>query len=416
MPRINDHYLELAGAYLFPEIDRRVNEYLAAAPEMRERLIRCGIGDVTEPLPPSVVSALHTAVDEMADAATFRGYGPPLGYDFLREAIVEHDFAARGLDIGADEIFISDGSKTDCGAILDILAGDGANRVAIPNPVYPVYLDTNVMVGNTGALGEDGRYADLVELPCTAANDFIPDLPAAPVDVVYLCYPNNPTGGMIDRERLARWVAWALEHDALIIYDVAYNAFIQDESLPRSIYEIDGARRCAIESHSFSKNGGFTGLRCGYTVCPKELTGTTKSGERVALGSLWARRWSTKSNSVAYVVQRAAAALYSDEGQRDVARLVDHYMGNARVLREACTALGLTVYGGTNAPYVWVACPDGVDSWSMFDRLLADAQVVSTPGAGFGRCGEGYVRISAFNTRANVEEVGRRLAAEVAIR
>ncbi|MEM7230119.1 MAG: LL-diaminopimelate aminotransferase [Planctomycetota bacterium] len=407
MTRINEHYLKLAGGYLFPEITRRVDAYIADAPTHADRIIKCGIGDVTEPLPDAVRRAMHEAVDELGDRSTFKGYGPPLGHTFVRDAIAEHDFAAHGLDIGADEVFLSDGSKGDCGAVLDILGHD--NRIAITDPVYPVYVDTNVMVGHTGGLQDDSRYDGLVYLPCTPANGFVPDIPDAPLDLIYLCYPNNPTGGMITRDKLAAWVEYAIGHDAIILYDVAYQAFIRDASLPRSIYEIDGAKRCAMEFHSFSKNGGFTGTRCGYTICPKELTGTTADGQRVPLHDLWSRRWSTKSNGVSWVVQRGAAAVYSDEGRAQVADLVDFYMQNAAMLRVGCASLGLEVYGGEHAPYVWVACPDGVDSWQMFDRMLHEAQVVVTPGVGFGSCGEGFFRISAFNSRENVEEVVRRL-------
>ncbi|MHC5022915.1 MAG: LL-diaminopimelate aminotransferase [Planctomycetota bacterium] len=409
MARLNDHYLKLRGAYLFPEIARRVDAWSASHPDAAGRLIRCGIGDVTEPLPLAVRDAMHRAVDEMGVRETFRGYGPPLGYDFLREAIADADFAARGLDITPDEIVISDGSKTDCGAVLDIL-GPG-NRIGITDPVYPVYVDTNVMAGHTGPARDDGSYEGLTYLPCTAANGFVPDIPDQPLDVVYLCFPNNPTGAMISRAKLEAWVAWALRHEALILYDVAYQAFIRDADVPRSIYEIDGAERCAMEFHSFSKNGGFTGVRCGYTVCPKALEGTTAGGDRAPLLDLWARRWSTKSNSVGYVVQRGAEALYADDGRAQVGQLIDQYLGNAAILRAGCARLGLTVHGGVNAPYVWVGCSDGVSSWAMFDRLLDEANVIVTPGVGFGRCGEGYFRISAFNTRPNVEEVVRRLEA-----
>ncbi|MCA9296419.1 MAG: LL-diaminopimelate aminotransferase, partial [Phycisphaerales bacterium] len=350
--------------------------------------------------------------DDLGAHATFHGYGPPTGYDFIREPIAEHDFRAHGLNIAADEIFLSDGSKGDCGAVLDILGDD--NRIAITDPVYPVYVDTNVMAGHTGVRDEIGRYDGLMYLPCTPENGFVPDVPDASVpapDLIYLCYPNNPTGGMITREMLAAWVAYALKHDSIIFYDVAYQAFIRDPELPRSIYEIDGAERCAMEFHSFSKNGGFTGTRCGYTVCPKALHATTRDGRRVPLRGLWNRRWSTKSNGVSYVIQRGAAALYTEDGRAQVQQLVDFYMGNATLLRDGFTAMGLDVHGGEHAPYVWVACPDGVDSWRMFERMLHEANVIITPGVGFGSCGEGFFRISAFNTRANVEEVVRRLRA-----
>lgn len=415
MTYANEHYLKLAGGYLFPEIARRVSDFEQKHPDQAARVIRCGIGDVTEPLAPAVLDAMHRAVDDMGRRETFHGYGPPLGYGFLREAIAKWDFAEHGLDITSEEVFISDGSKTDCGAILDIMATgpDSGNRIGITDPVYPVYMDTNVMVGHTGPAKDDGSYDGVTYLPCTVENGFVPDIPDAGLDLIYLCYPNNPTGGMITRAQLEAWVAYARANDAIILYDVAYQAYIRDADAPRSIYEVDRARECAIEFHSFSKNGGFTGVRCGYTVVPKELTAQTKSGERVALHGLWARRWSTKSNSVAYVIQRAAEAVYSDEGRPQIAALVDHYMKNARLLREGCEAIGLRVYGGVNAPYVWVACPDGVDSWGMFDRMLEQSNVVTTPGVGFGRCGEGFFRISAFNSRENVEEVVRRLKASV---
>ncbi|NNF42804.1 MAG: LL-diaminopimelate aminotransferase [Phycisphaerales bacterium] len=409
MASLNDHYLKLAGAYLFPEIDRRVGAFLERHPEAATRLIRCGIGDVTEPLPRSVIAAMHAALDEMGERSTFRGYGPPLGYSFLREAIAAGDFADHGLDISPEEIFVSDGSKSDCGAILDIL-GDG-NRFGVPDPVYPVYVDTNVMAGNTGPRRDDGRYEGLAYLPCTADNGFVPEVPDTPLDVIYLCFPNNPTGGMITRPQLRAWVDYALRHDAIILYDVAYQAYVRDADAPRSIYEIDGARRCAMEFHSFSKSGGFTGVRCGYTVCPRELQARTRDGEPRPLHGLWARRWSTKSNSVGYVVQRGAEALFGADGRREVATLVEHYLGNATLLREGCAKRGMDVFGGTNAPYVWVRCPDGRSSWETFDWMLEEAGVIITPGVGFGQCGEGYFRISAFNTRDNVEQVVDRLGA-----
>jgi LL-diaminopimelate aminotransferase len=409
MAFVNENYLKLQSGYLFPEIARRVEAFASAHPDKAKRIIRCGIGDVTEPLPPAVIEAMHRATDELGRRETFRGYPPPTGYEFLRNAIVKTDFHDRGVKIDADEIFISDGSKGDCSAALDIL-GEG-NQIGITDPVYPVYVDSNVMAGNTGPALAEGGYAGLHYLPCTPANGFVPDLPREKLDVIYLCYPNNPTGAMIDREQLGAWVRYALKHNAIILYDVAYKAYIQDQSLPRSIYEIDGARTCAMEFHSFSKDGGFTGVRCGYTVCPKELAAFTRDGKRIPLHGLWHRRWSTKSNGVSYVVQRAAEALYSHAGRSQIAQLIDHYMTNARILREGCRAIGLEVHGGENAPYVWVACPDGLGSWQMFDRMLSDANVVITPGAGFGRHGEGFFRISAFNSRANVEEVVKRMKA-----
>jgi LL-diaminopimelate aminotransferase len=415
MAHVNEHYLKLAGAYLFPEIERRVQAYLADHADASDQIIRCGIGDVTEPLPGAVIDAMHGAVDEMARAETFRGYGPPTGYPFLREAIARGDFAEHGLDISPEEIFISDGSKTDCGAVLDILGHD--NRIGIGDPVYPVYVDSNVMAGHTGPAREDGGYEGLVYLPCTAENGFVPDLPQPAddkLDLIYLCYPNNPTGGMISRAQLQAWVEYALANDAIIFYDAAYQHYLRDESAPWSIYEIDGARRCAMELHSFSKNGGFTGVRCGYTVCPRELAAMTKGGEAVPLHRLWTRRWATKANSVGYVVQRAAEAIYSEAGRTQIKALIDRYLENARLLREGCEAIGLRAWGGANSPYVWVACLDGLSSWQMFDRMLEEARVIVTPGVGFGRCGEGYIRISAFNTRANVLEVVKRMHALIA--
>lgn len=404
---INENFLKLKAGYLFPEIGRRVTAWTEANPEKTAKLIRCGIGDVTEPLPQAVRDAMHAAVDEQGERATFRGYGPEQGYDFLREAIVENQF--DGLNISADEVFISDGSKCDTGNILDIF-GQG-NKIAITDPVYPVYVDTNVMAGNTGEADENGAYEGLIYLPCTAENGFVPAIPDQKADLIYLCYPNNPTGTTATREQLEAWVAYAKANDAIILYDAAYEAFVQDSSVPRSIFEIEGAHECAIEFRSFSKNGGFTGVRCAYTVIPKTLTVTTSKGEEISLHSLWNRRHATKFNGASYPVQRGAAAVFSPEGKAQVSALIEHYMGNAALLRKACQEAGLTVFGGENAPYVWVQCPEGVDSWGMFDKMLEEAQVVITPGAGFGAAGEGYFRISSFNTRENVEEVCRRIAA-----
>lgn len=407
MARINDHFLKLKAGYLFPEIGRRVRAFTESEPEKAKNLIRCGIGDVTEPLPGAAREAMKLAIDELAARETFRGYGPEQGYEFLRKAIADNAYA--GLGIEADEIFVSDGSKCDTGNILDIF-GQGI-KVAITDPVYPVYVDTNVMAGNTGAGDESGQYAGLVYLPCTAENNFEPALPEEKVDLIYLCYPNNPTGTVATRGQLEKWVAYAKANDAIILYDAAYEAFIQGSEVPKSIYEIDGARECALEFRSFSKNGGFTGVRCAFTVVPKSVTGENASGERVPLHGLWSRRHSTKFNGVSYPVQRAAEAIYSVEGKVEVSKLVKHYMGNAALLRTACEEAGLAVYGGEHSPYVWVACPKGIDSWGMFDKMLTEAQVVITPGAGFGAAGEGYFRISAFNSRENVEEVCRRLKA-----
>ena len=415
MALINDHYLKLSAGYLFPEIARRVGAFAEANPALAKEIIRCGIGDVTEPLPAVAVDAMAEGVRELAARETFRGYGPATGYDFVREAICKVDFRDRGIGIAPDEIFLSDGSKPDASAFLEIMASgtaaQGGNRIAVCDPVYPVYVDTNVMQGNTGAALPGGGYEGLTYLAGTPANGFVPEPPTQPVDVAYLCFPNNPTGAVITRAQLTRWVEWALANDALLCYDVAYEAYVQDPSLPRSVYEIPGADRCAVEFRSYSKNGGFTGVRAGYTVVPKAVEGRTRGGERVPLHRLWMRRWATCSNGVSWPVQKAVAALCTPEGQRQMQGLVDFYMGNARILREACAAQGLRVWGGEHAPYVWVQCPTGMGSWEAFDALLTRARLVVTPGAGFGRHGEGFFRISAFNSRANVVEAGRRLAA-----
>jgi LL-diaminopimelate aminotransferase len=373
------------------------------------RLIRCGIGDVTEALPAACTEALHAAVDEMADRETFKGYGPEHGYDFLREAVSENDFHARGINVNADEIFVSDGAKCDTANILDILGHQ--NRIAITDPVYPVYLDTNVMAGHTDDADDAGQYGGIIYLPCTAENNFVPATPNEKADIIYLCYPNNPTGATATREQLAGWVAYAKENNALILFDAAYEAFIQDTEIPHSIYEIDGARECAIEFRSFSKNAGFTGTRCAFTVIPKELTGTDAEGNAHSLHALWSRRTATKFNGTSYLIQKAAEAVYSDAGKTQVQELITHYMGNAKILREAAIAAGLEVFGGTNAPYIWLKTPNGASSWDIFDRVLNEAAVVITPGAGFGNAGEGYFRISAFNSRANAEEVAERIGA-----
>ncbi len=410
MAAINSNFLKLKAGYLFPEIARRVKAYSEANPDKATRIIRCGIGDVTEPLPSAVVKAMHEGVDEMACRETFKGYGPEQGYEFLRQAIVDNQFADLG--ISADEVFISDGSKCDTGNILDIF-GKG-NTIAITDPVYPVYVDTNVMAGNTGDSDENGAYAGLLYLPCNAANGFVADVPEKKADIIYLCFPNNPTGAVATRPQLEAWVAYAKANDAVILFDAAYEAFIQDPAIPRSIFEIEGARDCAIEFRSFSKNGGFTGVRCAYVVIPKSVTGKADDGTRVPFHQLWSRRHSTKFNGASYPVQKAAAAVFSEEGKQQVSALISNYMGNAKLLREAAKAAGLPVFGGENAPYVWVGCPAGLSSWDMFDKMLGEAQVVITPGSGFGSAGEGYFRISAFNSRANVEEVCRRLKSLVA--
>jgi LL-diaminopimelate aminotransferase len=406
MALLNEHYLKLKAGYLFPEIARRVRQFGETNPGHGKSLIRCGIGDVTEPLPPAVIEALHRAVDELKHQETFRGYGPEQGYEFLRHAIAENDYRKRGISIGDDEIFVSDGSKCDCGNILDIF-GD-QNRIAVVDPVYPVYVDTNVMAGHTGPADLSGAYEGLVYLACTKENGFVPELPREHVDLIYLCFPNNPTGAVATREQLEGWVKYALSEGAIILYDAAYEAYISDPEIPHSIYELPGALDCAIEFRSFSKNGGFTGVRCAFTVLPKSLLGLTPSGEKKSLHPLWNRRFSTKFNGVSYPVQRAAEAIYSEEGQDQVRDLINGYLGNAEILAESLRSTGLEVFGGKNAPYIWVAVPPGYNSWQVFDKMLQDIQVVITPGVGFGAQGEGYFRVSAFNSPENAREVGRR--------
>ncbi|AOS43607.1 LL-diaminopimelate aminotransferase [Lacunisphaera limnophila] len=404
MIRLNENYSKLKASYLFADIAKRVNAYVAAHPD--KPVIRLGIGDVTEPLPPVCVEALHAATDEMANRATFKGYGPEQGYAFLREAIAQHDYAARGCEISADEIFISDGSKCDCGNIQEIFATDV--RLAIPDPVYPVYVDTNVMAGRTGA-NVDGRYQGITYLDCTPANGYVPAIPGVATDLIYLCFPNNPTGAVATREQLAAWVAYAKANKAIILFDSAYEAYIRDPQIPRSIFEIPGAREVAIEFRSFSKTAGFTGTRCAYTVVPKSLMAYDAAGAAHPVHALWNRRHTTKFNGVAYPIQKAAAAIYTPAGKQQTGDLINFYLANAKLIREAMTKLGFTCIGGDNAPYIWVNT--GRDSWEFFDLLLNKAQVVCTPGAGFGKCGEGHVRISAFNSRANVETALARIAA-----
>jgi len=405
--RINDNYQKLRAGYLFPEIGRRVRAFTQAHPQAQ--VIRLGIGDVTEPLAPSIVTAMHAAVDEMARRETFRGYGPEQGYDFLIEAIRQHDYKARGVDIAADEIFVSDGSKCDSGNLQEIFAGDAV--IAVSDPVYPVYVDSNVMAGRTGPLGDDGRYSGIVYLPATADNGFVPDPPAddAKVDLAYLCSPNNPTGAVATREQLARWVAWARRTGAVIAFDAAYEAYIRDPSLPRTIYEIEGAKECAVELRSFSKRAGFTGVRCAFMVVPKALSGANARGERVPLNPLWSRRHTTKFNGPSYIVQRGAAAVYTPDGLAETGAQIDFYMENARIVRDGLSGAGFRVFGGVHAPYIWLQTPGGMPSWDFFDKLLTEAHLVGTPGAGFGPSGEGYFRLSAFNSRSNVEEAVTRI-------
>jgi LL-diaminopimelate aminotransferase len=407
MAYLNENYLKLQAGYLFPEIARRVREFSDANSDAAKRLIYCGIGDVTEPLPRAAIDAMKRAVDELSVRETFRGYGPYQGYEFLRSKIAQQDYRDRGIEIADDEIFLSDGSKSDCAFILDIL-GD-QNKIAITDPVYPVYVDTNVMAGHTGAARKDGGYEGIIYLACRAENKFVPEPPNEQADLVYLCFPNNPTGAVASCEQLTRWVEYAREHEALLLFDAAYEGYISDPQIPHSIFEIPGALECAVEFRSFSKTGGFTGVRCGFTVMSKSLLGRTEAGKKMPLHPLWLRRWSTKANSVSYPVQRGAEALYNAEGRNQVRTLIDHYMGNARILSDAAKKIGLEVFGGTNAPYIWVQTPAGLTSWETFDRMLNEINVVITPGSGFGCHGEGYIRISAFNSRENAEEVACRL-------
>lgn len=406
MATINDNYLKLKAGYLFPEIARRVNEFAKSNPDAS--IIRLGIGDVTEPLPEACRTAMIQAVEDMGDRSLFKGYGPEQGYEWLREAIAKNDFQSRGCEIDASEIFISDGSKCDCGNILDIFGSN--NTIAVTDPVYPVYVDTNVMAGHTGDANERGEYGGLVYLPINAANDFTAQIPTQKVDLIYLCFPNNPTGAVATKEHLQAWVSYAKAHGSIIFFDAAYEAFITDPSLPHSIYEIEGARDCAIEFRSFSKNAGFTGTRCALTVVPKTLTGKAADGSDIELWKLWNRRQSTKFNGVSYIVQRGAEAVYSPAGKAQIQELVGFYMKNAQIIRDRLSAAGLQVYGGVNAPYVWVQTPDGLSSWDFFDKLLHNCNVVGTPGSGFGAAGEGYFRISAFNSRANVEAAMDRIS------
>ena len=385
--KINDHYMNLASNYLFADIAKKVQAFKAENPEAE--VISLGIGDVTQPLCPAVVEALHKAADEMGQSATFRGYGPERGYDFLRNAIVENDYRARGIDVDADEVFVSDGAKSDTGNFQELLSEDCV--VAVTDPVYPVYVDSNIMAGRR-----------IVKLPCTAENGFVPAFPQEHVDVIYLCYPNNPTGTTLNKEQLKAWVDYALQHDALIFYDAAYEAFIQSKDVPHSIYEIPGAKECAVEFHSFSKTAGFTGVRCGYTIVPKTLP--------VPLNQLWSRRQCTKFNGTSYISQRAAEAIYTPEGKQQIRTTISYYMQNAKLMRETLTQMGFTVYGGTDAPYIWVKTPKGMTSWEFFDWMLHSAHVVCTPGAGFGPSGEGSVRLTAFGTHENTEKALRRMA------
>lgn len=405
MATINDNYLKLKAGYLFPEIARRVNA--SAQANSNAKIIRLGIGDVTEPLPEACRAAMIKAVEEMGDRATFQGYGPEQGYAWLREKIAAQDFQARGCEVDASEIFISDGSKCDTGNILDIFGSN--NIIAVTDPVYPVYVDTNVMAGNTGNVNDKGEFEGLVYLPITAENNFTAEIPTQKVDLIYLCFPNNPTGAVATKEHLKAWVDYARANNAIIFFDAAYEAFITNPEIPHSIYEIEGARECAIEFRSFSKNAGFTGTRCALTVVPKTLTAKAADNSDVELWKLWNRRQTTKFNGVSYIVQRGAEAVYSESGAAQTKALVKFYLENAKIIREKLTAAGLAVYGGVDAPYVWVKTPNGLSSWDFFDKLLHTCNVVGTPGSGFGAAGEGYFRISAFNSRENVEEAMQRI-------
>jgi LL-diaminopimelate aminotransferase len=407
MIRINENYLKLRAGYLFPEIGRRVRAFKQEHPQAR--VISMGIGDVTQPLAPAVIEAMHKAVDEMGRKETFHGYEDSgIGYEFLRKAIVENDFGLRGVSVDLDEVFVSDGAKSDTGNMQEIFGVN--NIVAVADPVYPVYVDTNVMAGRTGSAGDEGQYAGIVYMPAVAENGFVPAPPAMPVDMVYLCFPNNPTGSVATRAELAQWVQYARENKAVILFDAAYEAYISDPAIPHSIYEIEGAKEVAIEFRSCSKTAGFTGVRCAYSVVPKQLKAYTKDGKPVDVNPIWKRRHCTKFNGVSYITQVGAAAIFSPEGKKQVQQTIDSYMANAATIRKGLTKLGYKVYGGVNAPYIWVRMPKGVGSWQFFDRLLNEANVVCTPGAGFGPAGEGYVRLTAFGQPENVKEALDRLA------
>ncbi len=406
MALVNEHYLKLPGSYLFSDVAKRVNAFKAQHPQVR--VISLGIGDVTQPLCPAVIEAMHKATDEMAVKASFHGYGPEHGYDFLRDAILRNDFLSRGIHLDRDEVFINDGAKSDTGNIQELLRWD--NSVAVTDPIYPVYIDSNAMIGRAGVF-KDGRWSDITYMPCTADNNFVPQLPDHRVDMIYLCYPNNPTGTVLSKDELRKWVNFALKNDAVLFYDAAYEAYIQNPDIPHSIYEIKGARKCAIEFHSYSKTAGFTGVRCGYTIIPKEVSASTLDGsKRIALNRLWERRQSTKFNGTSYISQRAAEAIYTPEGHEQIMQTIHYYMENARIMRETLVSLGYSVYGGENAPYLWVKTPGNEESWKFFDRLLYGCGVVCTPGVGFGPSGEGYFRLTSFGNREDVEEAMQRIA------
>lgn len=404
MALVNEHFLKLQSNYLFSDIAKKVNSFKITHP--KNKIIRMGIGDVTQPLAPAVIEAMHKAVDEMAHKDTFHGYGPEQGYSFLIDAIIKNDYESIGVFIEPSEVFISDGAKSDCGNIGDMLRHD--NSIGVTDPVYPVYIDSNVMAGRTGVC-IDGKWSDVVYIPCTEENDFIPQLPSQRVDIIYLCYPNNPTGTTLTKEELKKWVNYALENEAIIMYDSAYEAYIKDGNVPHSIYEIKGAKKVAIEFRSFSKTAGFTGVRCGYTVVPKELNALTLKGETASLNKLWLRRQCTKFNGTSYITQRGAEAIYSPEGKKQVRATIDYYMQNAKIMKEGLEQCGLKVYGGTNAPYLWVKAPGGLTSWKFFEKLLYEVYIVSTPGVGFGPSGEGYLRLTAFGDREDTIEAIERI-------
>lgn len=411
MALINENYLRLQGSYLFAEIGRRVNKYKAENPAAN--IIRLGIGDVTRPLAPAVIEAMHKAVDEMAKAETFRGYGPEQGYSFIINKIIENDYKTRGIALEEDEVFVSDGAKSDTGNIQEIFGLD--NIIAVTDPVYPVYVDSNVMAGRTGVINESGRFEKITYLPCTAENNFTPELPKNKVDMIYLCFPNNPTGMTISKEQLKKWVDYAKQNKAIILYDSAYEAFIREDNVPHSIYEIEGAKEVAVEFRSFSKTAGFTGTRCAYTVVPKEVIAYTASGEAHQLNKLWNRRQTTKFNGVPYIIQQAAAAVYTPQGQKQIKETIDYYMTNAKIISDGLKSMGLTVFGGVNAPYIWLKTPKGLSSWEFFDKLLNEVNVVGTPGSGFGPSGEGYFRLTAFGSKENTEEAISRLKSKLEI-
>ena len=404
MALVNEHFLKLPNNYLFSDIAKKVNAFKVSHP--KTDLIRLGIGDVTRPLPQASIEAMHKAVDELANKETFHGYGPEQGYDFLIDAVIRNDYAPRGVYLEPGEGFISDGAKSDTGNIGDILRHD--NSIGVTDPIYPVYIDSNVMCGRAGIL-EDGRWSNVVYLPCLSENNFVPEIPDRRIDILYLCYPNNPTGTVISKAELKKWVNYALENDTLILYDAAYEAYIQDPDIPHSIYEIKGAKKVAIEFRSFSKTAGFTGVRCGYTVVPKELTAATLEGERIPLNRMWNRRQCTKFNGTSYITQRGAEAIYTPEGKKQVKAIIQYYMANARIMKEALESTGLKVFGGENAPYLWVKTPGEVNSWKFFEQMLYEANVVGTPGVGFGPSGEGYIRLTAFGERADCEEAMKRI-------